>query len=80
MSDGGYTCRICFEESEDFSHLISPCQCKGTVTCSVARTEMALQHSPTCYAVSTFWMTTMYWVCAPSCILVNSGGREMLGL
>ena len=35
MSDGNYTCRICFEECEDAGQLISPCQCKGTVTCSM---------------------------------------------
>lgn len=33
MYDEKYTCRICFEENEDFSQLISPCLCKGTVTC-----------------------------------------------
>lgn len=30
-----YTCRICFEESEDSSQLISPCLCKGTLTCAI---------------------------------------------
>ena len=80
MSDGGYTCRICFEESEDFSHLISPCQCKGTVTCSVARTEMTVHRFPACYGVSTFCMIVMHWVCATSCTTVNSGNYKVLGL
>jgi hypothetical protein len=32
ISEDKYTCRICFEESEDSSQLISPCLCKGTLT------------------------------------------------
>ena len=36
------TCRICFEETEDLRQLISPCQCKGTVTCTYLRTGMIL--------------------------------------
>ena len=33
FTDDRSTCRICFEESEDSSKLISPCQCKGILTC-----------------------------------------------
>lgn len=56
MSDGGYTCRICFEESADVSQLISPCQCKGTLTCSIPRTRKSLHHTHACHTVSKIKM------------------------
>ena len=41
-----YTCRICFEESEDSSQLISPCLCKGILTCAILGSMRSQQAAP----------------------------------
>ena len=46
ISDEKYTCRICFEESEDSSQLISPCLCKGTLTCGILGSMRSQQAAP----------------------------------
>ena len=79
-SGEGYTCRICFEESADFSQLISPCQCKGIVTVPIPRTDMILCHSHASYAAYRPLVHNLWPPRAISCSLVSGAVRVLLGL
>ena len=69
ISDEKYTCRICFEESEDSSQLISPCLCKGTLTCGILGSMRSQQAAPSLVPQHGKGLIRVSDACAKSALL-----------